>query len=204
MPASRTLILMRHAEAGAAHNDHDRPLTPAGRADAAAAGEWIRQALPEVAEVVCSTALRTRQTLAASGVDAPTRFAEELYGGGIEDILTQIAATSDTASTVLVVGHAPGIPATAHELLTVASLVRADDRLSSKTTNGAPADGDPADSGADGDPARGDHLGNGSNAAVDDLRHFSASAIAVLTTEASWAELADYGAELQTVRHPSR
>ena len=126
MPASRTLILMRHAEAGGARNDHDRPLTPAGLTDATAAGEWIEQALPEVAAVVCSTALRARQTLAASGVGAPTRFAEELYGGGIDDILTQIAMTPDTASTLLVVGHAPGIPATAHELATVASLMRAD------------------------------------------------------------------------------
>ena len=190
MPASRTLILMRHAEAGGAHNDHDRPLTPAGMSDAAAAGEWIRDALPEVAAVVCSTALRTRQTLAASGVDAPTRFAEELYGGGIDDILTQIAATPDTASTVLVVGHAPGIPATAHELLTVASLVRAD----------VPTTGDPAN----GDPATGDTAEDSENAAVDDLRYFSACAVAVLTTEASWAELAEHGAELQTVRHPRR
>ena len=45
------------------------------------------EALPEVDAVVCSTALRTRQTLAATGVGAPTRFAEELYGGGIDDIL---------------------------------------------------------------------------------------------------------------------
>ena len=185
MPASRTLILMRHAEAGGAFNDHERPLTPAGLVDAAAAGDWIRSALPEVDAVLCSTALRTRQTLAATGVRAPTRFALELYGGGIDDILSQIALTPGTADTVLVVGHAPGIPAAAHELLTVAALAR--------------PDGGSGDDRAAGDPAE-----NREHPAVDGLRHFSAGAVAVLTTAASWTALEEQGADLQTVRHPRR
>ena len=185
MPASRTLILMRHAEAGGAYNDHDRPLTAAGLTDARAAGGWIRQSLPEVAAVVCSTALRTRQTLSATGIAAPTRFAENLYGGGIDDILGQIALTPDTADTLLVVGHAPGIPATAHELATVASLARADAGAGYE-----PEDGDPSE--ATGNPA------------TEGLRYFSACAVAVLTTAASWAVLAEQGADLQTVRHPHR
>lgn len=189
MPASRTLILMRHAEAGGAHNDHDRPLTPAGQTDAGAAGGWMLQSLPKVGAVVCSTALRTRQTLAATGIEAPTRFAEDLYGGGIDDILGQIALTPDTADTLLVVGHAPGIPATAHELATVASLTRAD----------AGAVVDPNGDDPEDDPQEGTQ-----NPATEGLRYFSACAIAVLTTSASWAELAEQGAELQTVRHPRR
>ena len=185
MSASRTLILMRHAEAGGAFNDHERPLTPAGVIDATAAGSWIRSALPGVDAVLCSTALRTRQTLTAIGVGAPTRFAQELYGGGIDDILSQIARTPDTASTVLVVGHAPGIPATAHELLTVAALARADDGSGDEPTTGDPGE-------------------NREHPAVDGLRHFSAGAVAVLTTAASWAALDEQGADLQTVRHPRR
>jgi phosphohistidine phosphatase len=187
MSASRTLILMRHAEAGGAYNDHERPLTPAGLIDATAAGSWIRSALPGVDAVLCSTALRTRQTLSATGVGAPTRFAQELYGGGIDDILSQIALTPDTASTVLVVGHAPGIPATAHELLTVAALVRAD-----------------GGSGDDDGPTTGDPGENREHPAVDGLRHFSAGAVAVLTTAAPWAALDEQGADLQTVRYPHR
>lgn len=185
MSASRTLILMRHAEAGGAYNDHERPLTPAGVIDATAAGTWIRSALPGVDAVLCSTALRTRQTLSATGVGAPTRFAQELYGGGIDDILSQIALTPETASTVLVVGHAPGIPATAHELLTVAALARAED-------------------GSGDDRATGDPGENREHPAVNGLRHFSAGAVAVLTTAASWAALDEQGADLQTVRHPRR
>ena len=37
---------------------------------------------------------------------------------------------------------------------------------------------------------------------LDGLRHFSACAVAVLTTDAGRAELAEQGAELLTVRHP--
>jgi hypothetical protein len=39
---------------------------------------------------------------------------------------------------------------------------------------------------------------------IDGLRHFSAGALAVLTTGVPWGELADHGADLTTVRHPGR
>ncbi len=128
MPGSRTLILMRHATAGhqGASTDHDRPLTPEGVREAADAGDWIRHNLPPVDAVLCSTAVRTRQTVTATRIDAPATFADELYGGGIDDILEQIAQLPDAAGTVLVVGHAPGIPATAAELVTIAALARAE------------------------------------------------------------------------------
>ena len=123
MAAPRTLILMRHASAGhpGAHSDHERPLTPAGRGDAAAAGAWLRSTMPPVDAVLCSTAVRTRQTLAAAGIDAPATFADELYGGGNGDILDQLAALPDAARTVLVIGHAPAIPSTAFELAALAA-----------------------------------------------------------------------------------
>ena len=68
MLGSRTLILMRHATAGhqGASTDHGRPLTPEGVREAADAGDWIRHNLPPVDAVLCSTAVRTRQTLTAT------------------------------------------------------------------------------------------------------------------------------------------
>ena len=66
MANTRTLILLRHAAAGNAPRDHDRPLTDAGNRDAAAAGDWIRDNVGSVDAVLCSTAVRTRQTLAAT------------------------------------------------------------------------------------------------------------------------------------------
>jgi len=197
MPTSRTLILMRHAAAGGgAHRDHDRRLTPSGAQDATAAGDWIRQSLPAVDAVLSSTAVRTRQTLAATRIDAPARFADELYGGGIDDILEQIALTPDDARTVLVVGHAPGIPSVAHELATVAALIAADsaDGAADPTAGAVSGAGGVADAAG----------GAGELPEHDGLRFFSAGALAVLTTDAPWAELANQGATLVTVRHPDR
>jgi len=184
MSGSHTLILMRHATAGqGGGTDHGRPLTPEGSREATEAGDWLRDNLPSVDAVLCSTAVRTRQTLTATRVGAPATFADELYGGDVDDILGQIAAIPDSAGTVLVVGHAPGIPATAAELVTVAALARADSEANEA--------GDPA-AGADPEPE------------PDELRRFSAGALAVLTTDGSWAELADRGADLTAVRHPGR
>jgi phosphohistidine phosphatase len=185
MPGPRTLILMRHATAGhqGASTDHDRPLTAEGVREAAGAGDWIRQELPPVDAVLSSTAVRTRQTVTATRIDAPATFAEQLYGGGIDDILEQIARLPDTAGTVLVVGHAPGIPATAAELVTIAALARAGNPATEADDPAAATDAEPG---------------------IDGLRHFSAGALAVLTTGVPWGELADHGADLTTVRHPGR
>lgn len=175
---------MRHATAGhQGATDHDRPLTPGGLKEAADAGNWIRQSLPLVDAVLCSTAVRTRQTLTAIGVDAPVTFADRLYGGGIDDILDEFSQLPDTAHTVLVVGHAPGIPATAAELVTIAALARADSESTEADDPAAAADPEPE---------------------IDSLRHFSAGALAVLTTGVQWAELADHGADLTIVRQPVR
>lgn len=126
MAATRTLVLLRHANAGGAYRDSERPLTPAGEQDAIAVGQWIRDSLPPVDAVLCSTAVRTRQTLAAAGVGAPTTFVDDLYGASVDEILSAISQVPDAVQTLLVVGHAPGIPATASELATEASLNRED------------------------------------------------------------------------------
>ena len=119
---SRTLVLMRHAAAGGAARDHDRPLTPDGVRAATEAGLWLRANLPAVDLTICSTATRTRQTRSAADVAGAVRFSDELYGGGVDDILGEVAAVPATVSTLLVVGHAPTIPSTAWELVAQAAL----------------------------------------------------------------------------------
>ena len=126
MISPRTLILMRHATAGGGHSDAARPLTADGVADAAAAGQWIRESLPPVDVTLCSTAVRTRQTLAATGIQTPASYLDELYGAGVDDILAALQDVPEHVRTVLVVAHAPGVPATAAELATMAALDRDD------------------------------------------------------------------------------
>ena len=186
MPDPGLLILMRHAAAanGGGYRDHDRPLTNQGTRDATAAGGWIRRTLPAVDAVLCSTAARTRETLLATGVQAPVEFLDELYGGDIEAIVDAIADAPAAARTLLVIGHAPGIPAAAYDLATTARLARAD------------ADSYPTDPDRDPDDEP-------PSPVLQRLRHFSACALAVLTPDAPWTQIGERGAELTDVRHPS-
>lgn len=116
MSERRTLILMRHGKSGypPATADHDRPLAERGDRQAALAGRWMTEEGLSVDAVLCSTSTRTRQTLQRTGIDAPVTFVDDIYGGHPDDILESIRihAPSD-ARTVLVVGHEPGMPATA-------------------------------------------------------------------------------------------
>ena len=84
---AKTLIVLRHAKAGwpDAADDHARPLAERGHAQAPAAGDWLREhdLVPDA--VVCSDALRTRQTCVwvceRLGELAPTPYLDpRLYG----------------------------------------------------------------------------------------------------------------------------
>ncbi len=182
MADRRTLILMRHATAGhqGATRDHDRPLTERGRLEATDAGRWLHASLPAVDAVLCSTATRTRQTLAAAGIQAPVDYRDELYGGGVNDIFELLAGVPSSAGTVLVIGHAPGIPATAATL--------AESARHTGTENDTEASGS--------DP------GSASDTGEEALRRFPAATVAVLSVAAPWSDIADAGADLVTVRLP--
>jgi phosphohistidine phosphatase len=113
--ALRTLLLLRHAKSdyppGTA--DHDRPLAARGVREAGLAGDWIRANAPMVDAVLCSSATRTRQTLARARIEAPVTYTDRLYGatpGAVLDEVNTVDATfgADIA-TLLVVGHEPAM-----------------------------------------------------------------------------------------------
>jgi len=107
----RTLILLRHAKSdypdGVA--DHERPLAPRGVREAGLAGDWLRSGVvaPPVQAVLCSTATRTRQTLARTGIDAPVQFVDRLYDARPGDVIAEINAVAPDVRTLLVIGHEP-------------------------------------------------------------------------------------------------
>ncbi|MEH3129763.1 MAG: histidine phosphatase family protein [Mycolicibacterium neoaurum] len=109
MIAMRTLLLLRHAKSDypADTVDHQRPLAPRGEREAGLAGEWLRSHAPTVDAVLCSTAIRTRQTLERTGIDAPVSFVDRLYDSTPGIVLTEINGIGDEVSTLLVVGHEP-------------------------------------------------------------------------------------------------
>jgi len=118
------LLLFRHAKAlrdDPVLADFDRPLTPRGERDAEHVGERLkaRGLLPE--RVLCSTALRTRQTLALACRSWPvgfaTEFRDDLYDTGTADYLDIIAMRGDPVATLMLVGHNPMIEEVMERLL---------------------------------------------------------------------------------------
>lgn len=109
---TRTLILMRHGKSDypLGVSDHDRPLAPRGRREAALAGNWLRAELPPIDAVLCSTALRTRETLDATGVEVPVQFCTNLYDADPAEVVAEVGFTDTGVRTLLVVGHFPGVP----------------------------------------------------------------------------------------------
>ncbi|MEL6884640.1 MAG: histidine phosphatase family protein [Pseudomonadota bacterium] len=107
---TRTLILMRHAKSSwdtPTLSDHERPLNDRGRASASAMGDWLRARghLPDAA--VSSDSTRTGQTFVGLGFDVPVDYTRALYHAGPEVMMDVLR--NQTAATVLMLGHNPGI-----------------------------------------------------------------------------------------------
>jgi phosphohistidine phosphatase len=118
----RLLVLMRHAEAKSSSPEGDigRELTKSGRKAAERVGQWlVRQGVrPDV--VVVSPSARTRQTwdqLRAAGLPADAVWSDDsVYLAYPGDLADSIRDVPDEARTVLLIGHAPGIPGLAADL----------------------------------------------------------------------------------------
>ena len=111
----KTICLLRHAKSSwddSSLPDHDRPLNARGRAAAPRVGAHMQATgnLPDL--VLCSTAVRTRETLdgvlSELEVDPAIEFEEELYLAAPSEMLDLVRAVSDTVESVLLVSHNPG------------------------------------------------------------------------------------------------
>jgi phosphohistidine phosphatase len=112
----RTLVLVRHGKSSwdLDVDDHERPLSARGRRDAEAIGRWLgeRSFRPDL--VLCSTAIRTKQTwecaMAGGATAGEVQYRREIYHARVPELLTLIRSIPDEIHTMLVLGHAPGIP----------------------------------------------------------------------------------------------
>jgi phosphohistidine phosphatase len=112
MPA---LIVVRHSKADSPLGtpDADRPLSARGRRDAKAAGDELRAGNRHLDRVICSPALRARQTLTGLGLDSPVLLEPRVYAGGVDDILGLLREQDGDPGVLLLVGHNPSL----HELV---------------------------------------------------------------------------------------
>ncbi|MEM7214196.1 MAG: histidine phosphatase family protein [Pseudomonadota bacterium] len=107
------LYVMRHAKSSWAvpgARDFDRELNDRGKSDLLLISREIAKEnlIPEL--VLCSSSVRTRQTLDcisdALKPEPEVEFLESLYSGGMEDYLAAIRSRNDCKS-IMTIGHNP-------------------------------------------------------------------------------------------------
>lgn len=120
--ATRTVLLLRHAateDTRPSGQDVDRRLTPDGAEQARAVGVALAELDVPVDAVLCSAAVRTRQTLELLGLTVDpeqTDVSPDYYNAGADTLLAALRRVDADCGTVLLVGHAPGVPTVAYEL----------------------------------------------------------------------------------------
>ncbi len=111
------LILWRHADAlDGDDNEHDlgRPLSARGEKHAARMAQWLDQQLPEGVRILCSPAVRAKQTVQMMNRKYKIRDALA-PGATVQDVLETVG-WPHARSPVLVVGHQPTLGALVSEL----------------------------------------------------------------------------------------
>jgi len=112
----KILLLLRHAKSSWKDEslaDQDRPLAKRGLRDAPLVGKLLNDAnlLPDL--ILSSTARRARQTVElateAAGYSGEVSWLDDLYAAAPEEILELLSTLPAYYTTVMVVGHNPGL-----------------------------------------------------------------------------------------------
>jgi phosphohistidine phosphatase len=120
--ATRQLLLLRHAKSS--HDDpeltdHDRPLAPRGKRASAAMAAYMRDHDLAPALVLCSSAIRARQTLdgVTAGLGDPdVQIESELYEASADGLLERLRRLGDEVPSAMLIGHNPAIERLALDL----------------------------------------------------------------------------------------
>jgi phosphohistidine phosphatase len=112
----KTLYLLRHAKSSwgnASLRDFDRPLNDRGREAAERIGKRLASENLSTPLIVCSPALRTRETaeivLRSSNLRAEQRFDERIYEASLQDLTQVISDLPDDEEVAILIGHNPGL-----------------------------------------------------------------------------------------------
>jgi phosphohistidine phosphatase len=107
-----TLAVVRHAKSDWTHDlpDDRRPLNERGRRDAPAVGRWLTDHVQPLDLVICSTAVRARETLALAAVTAnEVTYDERVYAATPHDLMSVLEGLPAEVDAVAVFGHNPGL-----------------------------------------------------------------------------------------------
>ena len=111
----KTLYFLRHAKSDWSNfdlSDHERSLNTRGQRACAKTGQVLRKRGFSPDRVLCSSAVRAKETLEAVMLAAertwPVTFEPKLYGASADSILSLIRQQPDTAASLFLIGHNPG------------------------------------------------------------------------------------------------
>jgi phosphohistidine phosphatase len=139
----KTILFLRHAKSdwsSSGQSDFDRPLAPRGERAAPQIGQYIKDHGLTPDQVLCSAAVRARQTwdLAAAKLAGPppVEILQSLYLASPHDVIEVIREHGGGADCLCIVGHHPGVDGTV--LMLAGSSDRlALDRVAAKYPTGA-------------------------------------------------------------------
>lgn len=118
----KTLYILRHGKSSWDHSgisDFDRPLLEKGVLRTEKIGEYLlsNMLFPEL--IISSPARRAKETatLISKKLDIILDFDEKFYLGNPESILNTIYSLDEELSSIMVVGHNPGLTSLIRELI---------------------------------------------------------------------------------------
>jgi phosphohistidine phosphatase len=106
------LYLLRHAKSSwddPSLADRDRPLAPRGERAAELMGEHVRTIGISPALVLCSPAVRARETLDGLGAGWDARIEPGLYGASEGDLLDRLRKLGVEVESAMLIGHNPAL-----------------------------------------------------------------------------------------------
>lgn len=112
----KTLLLLRHAKSSwkdTGLQDFDRPLNSRGKKAAEMIGRFIRKQRLAPDLLLCSPAIRARETIEAviktAKLSSELRYDQRIYEASPVQLLEVVSQIEEERSMVLLVGHNPGM-----------------------------------------------------------------------------------------------
>jgi len=112
MPADKHLFVVRHAKSSwddPVLDDHERPLAPRGMRAVKALGDYVRETGIRPAQVLCSSARRTRETMEGIGPGGEALIEPQLYDATCGSVIDRLRRVPHDAPSVMVIGHNPAM-----------------------------------------------------------------------------------------------
>ncbi len=175
MTNHRQLFVLRHAKSSwddPGLDDHERPLAPRGQRAVNLLGDHLRGRGVEPEQVLCSSARRTRETLAGVNPAGERLVERQLYSANCDEVIARLRQVPNATGSVMVIGHNPAM-----QLLVL--------RLTGANGNGSSLVRPPADADL-----------------AELQRKFPTGALATLEFDCGWSELAPGCARLSEFVRP--